>query len=157
MPCKLYAVPRVVEWVSKHKTTDVHYKNSRGKHRKACALRAGGIASGVRMRSPWPAVEDLPSRPSPNLCGNCGMQALINRLRCNRAPSSRNSFGECAKNGDGTSVWSAVGAPYERRVFNILSLQSTQMWSVVFELPLDHGFGAIVSSVACIGRCDADV
>ena len=109
--------------VGEQKTTNTHYeKHTAGKHMEARVLHAGDIAGRVRVCSTRPAVEDLPSRPTPNLCGDCGMQALIDRLRCNRAPSSRNLFGECAKNGDGARIWSAVGTPYERRVFNILSL-----------------------------------
>ena len=124
--------------VGEQKTTNMHYeKHTAGTKRiqdKECstrkakgprALGAGGVARTIRMCTTRPAVEDLPGRSPPNLCGNRRLQTLIDRLRCDRTPSSRNPFGECAKNGDGTSVWPAVGAPYERRVFNIMPLQST--------------------------------
>ena len=66
-----------------------------------------------------------PGRSPQNLRGSRRLQTLVNRLRCDRTLSSRNLFGECAKNRQGTSAWPAAGASYQRRVFRILPLQST--------------------------------
>ena len=125
-------------------------KHTTRKQRTTCRLVAGGAASAVHMCPARPAMEDLPGPSPPDLRRDRRLQALIDRLSCDHFPSSRNSFGECAKNRDGTSVRATVRAPDNRHILDVLSLQSIQVWSVVFELSLDHGLGAIVSSVACI-------
>ena len=102
-------------------------------------------------------MEDLLGGAAPNLRRDRRLKTMVDRLSCDRAPPSRNSFGERAKDGDGTSIGSAIGAPDERRVFNILPFQGAQMWPVMLELSLDHRLCAIVSRIARIWRRDTDV
>ena len=50
------------------------------------------VSGNAIARPTWPTMEDLPGRASPDLCGHSGLKTLIDRLSCNRATSSRNSF-----------------------------------------------------------------
>jgi hypothetical protein len=54
-------------------------------------------------------------------------------------------------------MWSAVGAPDERQVLDILPLKRPQVWSIVFHFALEHGHDAIGASMPSVWRADADV
>ena len=60
---------------------------------KKSGTRALSDVSGDAIARPtWPTMEDLPGRASPDLCGHSRLKSLIDRLSCNRATSSRDSF-----------------------------------------------------------------
>ena len=85
------------------------------------------------------------------------METMINRLRRDCSPPSRNLFGECAKDGDSTSVRSTIAAPYKGRVFDVLPFEDIQMLAIVFQFSVDHGLRAVEASVFGIGGRDANV
>ena len=80
------------------------------------------VSKTLIARPPGPAMKDLLGSTTPNLCRDRRVEAMVNRLCCYCTPPSRYSFGECAKDGDSASMRPTIGAPDDRRVFNILAL-----------------------------------
>jgi hypothetical protein len=54
-------------------------------------------------------------------------------------------------------MWSAVGAPDERQILDVLPLKRPEVWSIVFHFALEHGHDAVSASVLCVWGANADV
>ena len=118
--------------------------------------RGTRLASVVRIPlTARPAPKNLLGGSAPNFGGNGALHTMVYSCRCSSATSSRNTFGESAKNSDSTTVRPAVGAPSEWYVLNVLLLQDTEIGAIVFHLALEHGRSAVRSSADGVGRRDA--
>ena len=104
-----------------------------------------------------PAAEDLIGGAPPDFCGNRGVQVQVDSPSSRSAPSSRNALAESAKNGERTTVRTAIRAPHERLINYILPLERVQVGPVIPKLLLNHGLSAIQARVDSIRRSDADV
>ena len=118
---------------------------------------AVAISKTLIASPPGPTVKDLLSSATPDLCGDRRMQAVVDRLSRDCTPPSRNSFGECAKDGDSAGMRSTIRAPDDRCVLDVLSLKRTQVLAVVFQFPFHHRLCAITASVERMGGRDADI
>ena len=85
------------------------------------------------------------------------MQAVVDRLSRDCTPPSRNSFGECAKDGDSAGMRSTIRAPDDRCVLDVLSLQRAEMLTIVFQFPFHHRLCAVTASIERMVGRDADV
>ena len=113
-------------------------------------LLGGRIPRGTRLAS---IVRiPLPARPTPkyllggstpDLGSNCALHAMIDGCSSSSAASSRDSFGESAKNSDSTTVWPAIGTPDEWDVLNVLLFQDSGISAIVIHLALEHGCCAV--------------
>ena len=102
-------------------------------------------------------MEDLLGSATPNLSGDRRVQTMVDRLSRDCTPPSRNSFGECAKDGDSAGMRSTIRAPDDRCVLDVLSLQRAQVLAIVFQFPFHHRLCAITASVERMGGRDADI
>ena len=122
------------------------------------AGRGTRLASVVRLPlTARPAPKYLLGGSAPNFGGNGALHAVVYSCRSSSATSSRDTFGERAKNSDSTAVRPAVGAPSEWYVLNVLLLQDTEIRAIVIHLALEHGRSAVRSSADGIWRCDAHI
>ena len=85
------------------------------------------------------------------------MQTVVHRLSRDCAPPSRNSFGECAKDGDSAGMRSTIRAPDDRCVLDVLSLQRAEMLTIVLQFPFHHRLCAVTANIERMGGRDADV
>ena len=107
--------------------------------------RGSRIPRGTRLASvarvpltARPAPKYLLGESAPDFGGNDTLHAVVYSCRSSSATSSRDTFGERAKNSDSTAVRPAIGAPSEWYVLNILLLQDTETRAIVFHLALEH-------------------
>ena len=116
------------------------------------------LASVVRIPlTARPAPKNLLGGSTPDFGGNGALHTMVYSCRRSSATSSRDTFGERAKNTDSTAVRPAIGAPSEWYVLNILLLQDTEIRAVVIHLALKHGRSAVRSSADGIWGCDAHI
>ena len=122
------------------------------------ASRWTRLASVVRLPlTTRPAPKNLSGGSAPHFRCNGALHTVVHSGRSGSATSSRNTFGERAKNSDSTAVRPAVGAPSEWYVLNVLLLQNFEIGVIVIHLALKHGRSAVRSSADGIWRCDAHI
>ena len=101
-----------------------------------------------------PAPKDLSGGSAPYFGCDGALHAVVHSGRSSSATSSRDTFGERAKNSDSTAVRPAVGAPGEWDILNILLLQDTKVGTMVLHFALKHGGRAVRSSANGVWRGD---
>ena len=126
--------------------------------------RGSRIPRGTRLASvvgspltAGPAPEYLLGGSTPDFGCNGALHTVVDGCRSSSATSSRDTFGERAKNSDSTAVRPTVGAPGEWYVLDVLLLQDTKIGGVVIHLALKHGGRAVRSSADGVRRCDTHV
>ena len=132
--------------------------------RSGMTPRGSRVPRGTRLASvisfpltAKPTPKYLLGGSTPDIGCNGALQAVVDGCRSSSATSSRDTFGESAKNSDSTAVRPTVGAPGEWYVLNVLLLQDTKVGTVVIHLALKHGGRAVRSSADGVWRCDAHV
>ena len=130
--------------------------------RAGLTLRGSRIPRGTRLASvvripltARPAPKNLLGGSAPNFGGNGALHTMVYSCRCSSATSSRDTFGERAKNSDSTTVRAAIRTPSEWYVLNILLFQHAEIRAIVIHLALEHGSSAVRSSADGVRRRDA--
>ena len=98
-----------------------------------------------------PTTHYLPRGAPPDLNRYLGIEMLVDGRGAGKPTSSRNSFGECAKNGEGVGVRSTIRAPDHRLVFDVLAFQCGEVRAIKRQLALMHGFDAVNARMQRVG------